>query len=129
MTQSKKTWFENMGKVCIDAALKSLTILQQMAVDMTLSSLTTFDSTCILRVVMIFILAFARTKLRQYQLHLEKCVDLFRGMEQVAFCKIVTEEIPMRLADLGISPELEHGTTGVLLDDDMIAQLWGNFDS
>jgi aldehyde dehydrogenase (NAD+) len=129
MTPSKKTWFENMGKVCIDAALKSLNILQQMAVDMTLSSLTTFDSTCILRVVMIFILAFARTKLRQYQLHLERCVDLFRGMEQVAFCKIVTEEIPMRLADLGISPELENGTTGVLLDDDMIAQLWGNFDS
>jgi len=136
ITPSKKPWFENMGKVCIDAALKSLGILQQMAADSSLSSLTAFDSTCILRVVMIFILAFANTQLRTYQQNLEKCIELFRGMEQVGFCRIVTEETPMRLQDLGIGEgwgEVEGNDGGkgvqVLLDDELIAQLWGGFDS
>ncbi|KAF2198128.1 hypothetical protein GQ43DRAFT_474818 [Delitschia confertaspora ATCC 74209] len=133
IASGKMPWFEDMGNICIDAALNSLKILQQMAADATLSSLTAFDSTCILRVVMIFILAYARTHLCQYQTHLEKCVQLFRGMEQVGFAKIVAEETPIRLADLGVLKEgdegSESGVAGVLLDDDLIAQLWGGLDS
>ncbi|KAF2262883.1 aldehyde dehydrogenase [Lojkania enalia] len=124
---SKKIWFERMGKTCIDAAQKSLAILQQMAADGMLSSITAFDSTCLLRIVMIFILAFAHTRLPHYRSNIEASIDLMRGMKQVGFCKMVTEETPMRLADLGITDE-KVSNAGVLLDDDLIAQLWGNFD-
>ena len=138
LVSSKKIWFERMGKLCIDAAQRSVTILQQMAEDGTLSSLTAFDSTCILRVVMIFILAYAHTHTPQYSSHIETCMRLSRNMEQIGFTKMVTEETPGRLADLGIPKEPQlavanangngnaHGD--VHLDDQMIAQLWGNWD-
>lgn len=125
---SKKVWFERMGKTCIDAAQKSLGILQQMATDSTLSSLTAFDSTCLLRLVMVFILAFAHTKMPQYRSHIETTISLMKSMEQIGFSKMVAEETPMRLSDLGIPIETKEGNTSVLLDDDLIAQLWRNLD-
>lgn len=132
LADSKKIWFERMGKTCIDAAQKSIAILQEMAANGTLSSLTAFDSTCILRLIMIFVLAYAHTRNRQYSDHIEKLIALCRGMEQVGFAKMVTEETPDRLADLGI-PESSQQASGdengpVQLDDEMIAQLWGNWD-
>jgi hypothetical protein len=140
LVSSKKIWFERMGKLCIDAAQKSVAILRQMADDGTLSSLTAFDSTCILRVVMIFILAYAHTRTQLYSGHIETCMKLSRGMEQIGFTKMVTEETPGRLADLGIPEEQAQGVNAfagtdgnaqgdVHLDDQMIAQLWGNWDS
>lgn len=125
---SKKIWFERMGKTCIDAAQKSIAILQQMAVENTLSSLTAFDSTCLLRLIMIFILAYAHTKLQHYRSSIEAGIALLRGMQQIGFCQMVTEETPMRLADLGIVDGNDVSHAGVLLDDDLIAQLWGNLD-
>jgi len=123
-----------MGKTCIDAAQKSIAILEDMAANGTLSSLTAFDSTCILRLIMIFILAYAHTRMRQYSDHIEKLIALSQGMEQIGFTKMVTEETPGRLADLGIpeSPQQAKGpppsNAPLHLDDDMIAQLWGNWD-
>lgn len=132
LASSKKIWFERMGKTCIDAAQKSLTILQQMAVDGKISSLTAYDSTCILRLIMIFILAYAHTRTPQYSTHIESLMTLTKGMEQIGFTKMVTEETPGRLADLGIPEEPpaanENGNAPVQLDDEMIAQLWGNWD-
>jgi aldehyde dehydrogenase (NAD+) len=113
-----------MGKTCIDAAQKSLAILQQMASENVLSSITAFDSTCILRIVMIFILAFGHTKMQHYRTNIEDSLALLTGMHHVGFCKMVAEETPMRLADLGIT----HDTSANVLDDDIIAQLWGNLD-
>ncbi|KAI4643448.1 uncharacterized protein J4E88_010472 [Alternaria novae-zelandiae] len=135
LASSKRIWFERMGKMCIDAAQKSISILTQMANDGTLSSLTAFDSTCILRLIMIFILAYAHTRTSRYSAHIEKLVELTRGMEQIGFTKMVTEETPLRLADLGITGQAQqnngdaNGSNGqVHLDDEMIAQLWGNWD-
>ena len=125
---SKKIWFERMSKTCIDAAQKSLVILQQLAEDGALSSLTAFDSTCILRIIMIFILAFGHTKMQHYHANIEASIQMLRSMPQIGFTKMVTEETPMRLTDLGISSD-KHPNTGVLLDDDLIAQLWGNLDA
>lgn len=116
-----------MAKTCIDAAQKSLAILQQMASDNALSSLTAFDSTCILRIIMIFILAFGHTKMHHYRSNIEDSLELLKGMTQVGFCKMVSEETPMRLIDLGITSD-KISNAGVLLDDNLIAQLWGNLD-
>lgn len=125
LDSNKKIWFERMGKTCIDAAQKSLAILQQMAADNVLSSITAFDSTCILRIVMIFILAFGHTKMPQYRTNIEDSLGLLKGMHHVGFTKMVAEETPMRVADLGIT--LDNTSTNVV-DDDIIAQLWGNLD-
>ena len=102
LASSKKIWFERMGKTCIDAAQKSTAILKDMASSGTLSSLIAFDSTCILRLIIIFILAYAHTRLPQYNEHIQSLIDLIRGMEQIGFTKMVAEETPVRLADLGI---------------------------
>lgn len=133
LASSKKIWFERMGKTCIDAAQKSLAIIQQMAADGTLSSLTAFDSTCILRLIIIFILAYVHTRTPQYSTHIETLMNICKGMEQIGFMKMVAEETPGRLADLGIpeEPQQTNGNNGnapVQLSDEMIAQLWGNWD-
>lgn len=134
LAPGKKVWFERMGKTCIDAAQKSAAILKDMAANGTISSLTAFDSTCILRLIMIFILAHSHTRNRQYSNHIEKLIALCQGMEQIGFTKMVAEETPGRLADLGIpeppqqSNEHSNPNTPMHLDDDMIARLWGNWD-
>jgi hypothetical protein len=126
LVSSKKIWFERMGKTCIDAAQKSLALLEQMVVEGTSSSLTAFDSTCILRIVMIFILAYAHTRTQQYRAHIETCMRLCRELEQVGFTKMVMAETPSRLADLGIL-DVKPSSNGVVLDEEIMA-LWGNFD-
>jgi aldehyde dehydrogenase (NAD+) len=127
LDSGKKIWFERMGKTCIDAAQKSLAIMQQMAAENVLSSITASDSTCILRIIMIFILAFGHTKMPLYRSNIEDTLALLRHMHHVGFCKMVAKETPMRLADLGITRDTSPNT-GMFLDDDMIAQLWGNLD-
>jgi hypothetical protein len=129
LASNKKIWFERMGRICIDAAQKSVAILQHMAADGMLSSLTASDSTCVLRLIMVFVLAYTHTRTSQYSNHIETCIRLSKGMEQIGFTKMVAEETPGRLADLGIS-EKPHAGNGngrddVHLDDQMIAQLWG----
>jgi hypothetical protein len=126
LVSSKKIWFERMGKTCIDAAQKSLALLEQMVAEGTASSLTAFDSTCILRIVMIFILAYAHTRTPQYRVHMETCMRLCRELEQVGFTKMVMAETPSRLADLGIL-DVKPNSNGVVLDEEIMA-LWGNFD-
>lgn len=129
LVSSKKIWFERMGKTCIDAAQKSIAILKQMAKDSVLSSLTAFDSTCILRLVIVFILAYVHTRLPQYSEHIWHLVELVNGMEQIGFTKMVSEETPIRLADLGIPKHVptinNNNHTPVTLDDATMAQLWG----
>ncbi|EUC33930.1 hypothetical protein COCCADRAFT_36289 [Bipolaris zeicola 26-R-13] len=129
LVSSKKIWFERMGKTCIDAAQKSIAILKQMATDGVLSSLTAFDSTCILRLVIVFILAYVHTRLPQYSEYIWQLVELANGMEQIGFTKMVSEETPIRLADLGISKHVptnnDNHHTPVALDDATMAQLWG----
>jgi aldehyde dehydrogenase (NAD+) len=116
-----------MGKTCIDAAQKSLAILQQMASDNVLSSITAFDSTCILRIIMIFILAFGHTKNQHYRTNIEDTLALLTRMHHVGFCKMVAEETPMRLVELGVLRPANDAEVNVI-DDDIIAQLWGNLD-
>ena len=132
LPNSKRVWFERMGRMCIDAGQKMLAILEQMARDGTLSSLTAFDSTVILRLIVLFMLAYAHTRDTQYSLHIETCMRLVSGMEQIGFTKMVTEETPSRLADSGLpeKPQVmkEEPQGDVHLDDQMIAQLWGNWD-
>ncbi|KAL6707124.1 hypothetical protein ACN47E_004876 [Coniothyrium glycines] len=132
LASSKKIWFERMAKICIDAAQKSMAILRDMAASGTISSLTAFDSTCILRLIMIFILAYAHTRTPQYSNHIEKLMALTQAMEQIGFTKMVAEETPGRLADLGIPEQPQAAADAaagpVHLDDEMIAQLWGNWD-
>ena len=83
-----------MGKTCIDAAQKSVTILTQMSSTGTLSSLTAFDSTCILRLIIIFILAYSHTRLSQYSEQIWSLMKLINGMEQIGFTKMVSQETP-----------------------------------
>ena len=133
LAPSKKIWFERMGKMCIDAAQKSLAILQHMAQDGKLSSLTVFDSTCILRLIMIFVLAYAHTRTPLYRTHIEMLVELAKCSEQIGFMKMVAEETPGRLADLGLFDDPRQANRSgsnspVQVDDEMIAQLWRTWD-
>lgn len=121
-----------MGKTCIDAAQKSVAILTQMSSNGTLSSLTAFDSTCILRLIIIFILAYAHTRLPQYSEQIWSLQNLVASMEQIGFTKMVSEETPLRLAELGIPEQLQDddgdNQAPIHLSDATIAQLWGNWD-
>lgn len=134
LASNKKIWFERMGKICIEAAQKSATILHDMAAHRRTSSLTAFDSTCILRLIMIFILAYTHTRDWQYRNKIEKLIELCQRMEQIGFTKMVTEETPGRLADLGIpaqspqSYQMSDSNASMQLDDEMIAQLWENWN-
>ena len=106
LSQTKQNWFDKLGKISIDAAQSALVIFKQMSIDRTLSSLVTFDSTCLLKVIMIKILALFRTSSQQFQSDIEVCFSLLKSMEQVGFCKTVVQELPSRFEELGIMQNL-----------------------
>lgn len=59
---------------------------------------------------------------------------LTKGMVQFGWTKMVAEETPNRLADLGIhldSSQQSHSGNAdapVQLNDEMVVQMWGNWD-
>lgn len=128
LSQPKRKWFERLAEMCTDAARNSITIFKAMAVEKTLSSLTTFDCSCILRVIMILILSFAHTKLQHLRSDIELCLETLRGMEQVGFCKLVTQETPIRIADVGIIGPPSNNTVVEGFNDSFTTQLWPGVD-
>ncbi|KAH6668896.1 aldehyde dehydrogenase-like protein [Halenospora varia] len=108
LSAEKREWFEKLGDTCIDAAKNALVILQTMAADKTISSLITLDVTCAMKVVMVLVLAFVRSNSEELRQEIKTCVALIQGMEQVGFCKTATQELPLRLADLGLWYEQEE---------------------
>ncbi|KAF2743010.1 hypothetical protein M011DRAFT_510361 [Sporormia fimetaria CBS 119925] len=123
LSGDKKLWFERMGRTCIDAAQKSLGVMQQMATADVLSSATALDSTCILRMIMIFILAFGHTRLAHYRANIDESLHLLTRMHHVGFCKMVAEETPIRLVELGIPSSAQ--ANGL---DNGVAHMWANLD-
>lgn len=105
LSNPKRNWFQKLGDTCVDAARNAMSTLKAMEQDHTLSSLVTFDATCVLKVVMVLVLALFNTNLEEYRRDIETCVSLLQGMEQVGFCQTATQELPIRLKELGILKE------------------------
>ncbi|KAJ4335114.1 hypothetical protein N0V87_006390 [Didymella glomerata] len=111
-----KIGYEKMATVSVDAAQKSVELFQQMAEDRTISSLTTFDSTAILRCVTIFMCAFGYYRVseprqdanermaiaEQMKKYANDCVDIARQMEQIGFARMIVQETPIHLEALGM---------------------------
>jgi hypothetical protein len=91
-----------VGDTCIEAAQNAMSTLKTMEQEHTLSSLVTFDATCVLKVIMVLVLAFVNTNSENYRRDIETCVLLLQGMEQVGFCQTATQELPIRLKELDV---------------------------
>ena len=104
-------------------------ILKTMSTDQSLSSLITFDCTCTLKIIMILILAFVKTDLPEFARDIDFCLSLLEDMEQIGFCKSVVFDLPVRLAELGITRvRKETGVTMDLSRESALSQLWPGFD-
>jgi hypothetical protein len=130
----KKSWFEKLGEICVDAARNAAMVLKEMRAEGSLSSLVTIDCTCALKVIMIYSLVIAREEVeggigkgraREARELIQGVVDVLDGMEQVGFVKSVVGELPQRLERLGIKREVEDNRPV----QESIAQPWVGFDS
>lgn len=111
-----KIGYEKMAKVSVEAARRSLELFQQMVDDHTISSLTTFDSTAVLRCITIFMCAFGYYRIpgpgpdaseraaiaEQMKQSANDCVAIARQMEQIGFAKMIVQETPIHLEALGM---------------------------
>lgn len=128
LQKQKREWFQKLGDICADAAQSALVILKSMGTDGVLSSLVTFDSTCILKVAMIMILALVKTGQQKYRGEIETCLSLLRDMEQIGFCKAVLAELPERLHDLGIMRKENDIETSKDIENPSTPQFCPEFD-
>lgn len=128
----KKSWFEKLGEICVDAARNAAVVLKVMRDEGSLSSLVTVDCTCALKVIMIYILVIAREDVdggagkgrwREATEMIEGVVEVLGSMEQVGFVKSVVGELPQRLERLGIKREVEDRA----LVQESVGQ-WSAFD-
>lgn len=121
-----KIGYEKMASVSVDSAQKSVELFQQMVEDQTISSLTTFDSTAILRCITIFMCAFGYYRVpdprqdanermaiaEQMKKYANDCVDIARQMEQLGFARMIVQETPIHLEALdmgrGPTPDYSH---------------------
>ncbi|KAF1926761.1 uncharacterized protein M421DRAFT_206124 [Didymella exigua CBS 183.55] len=114
-----KIGYEKMANVSVDAAQRSVELFQQMVDDHTISSLTTFDSTAVLRCITIFMCAFGYFRTtgpgqnaservavaKQMKECANDCVVIARKMEQIGFAKMIVKETPIHLEALGMGME------------------------
>lgn len=135
LKQPKKTWFEKLGEICIDAARNAVVVLKCMRAEGSLSSLTTFDCTCALKMIMIFSLDIARKEDgdgAEVREAIERTVEVLADMEHVGFVKSVVEELPARLEMLGIKEKEEKRLLMGSSSNDLQpahGQLWADFDA
>jgi hypothetical protein len=129
LNHPKRTWFEKIGEICIDAARNAVIVLKTMSMDQSLSSLVTFDCVCTLKVIMILALGLARSDTQELRRDVELCVSVLENMEQVGFCSSVVHELPMRLAQLGFKSEPNNADVKVgFADPAAVSNLWPEFD-
>jgi aldehyde dehydrogenase (NAD+) len=129
LNHPKRTWFEKLGEICIDAARNAVVVIKTMSTDQSISSLITFDCVCTLKVVMILALGLAKSESQDLRRDIEACVSMLENMEQVGFCRSVVQELPTRLAQLGFKSELND--TDVKVDfaqQATLSNLWPEFD-
>jgi hypothetical protein len=129
LNHPKRTWFEKLSEICVDAAKNAVIVLKTMSKDQSISSLITFDCVCTLKVIMILALGLARAESQELRRDIEACVSILENMEQVGFCRSVVQELPMRLAQLGLKSE--SNDADVKLDfgqQATVATLWPEFD-
>lgn len=105
LAPSSKIGYVKMAEVSIDAAKRSVGLFQTMIQDGTASALTTFDSTTLLRSITIFMCAYGAFGRSEYKKDADDCVNIARQMEQIGFAKMIVEETPIHLKNLGMSHE------------------------
>lgn len=100
---SSKIAYEKMAMVSIDAARRSVGLFQGMIRDHIISSLTTFDSTTVLRCITIFMCAFGYYQTPDFKDDANNCIEIAKSMEEIGFARMIVEETPVHIKNLGMS--------------------------
>lgn len=129
LNHPKRTWFEKLGEICIDAAKNAVVVLKTMSAEQSISSLITFDCVCTLKIIMILALGLAKSDSQELRRDVQFCVSILENMEQVGFCKSVVRELPTRLAQLGVKTEPNEEDVKVdFARPTTVSNLWPEFD-
>lgn len=128
LNHPKRTWFEKLGEICLDAAKNALIVLKTMSTDQSISSLITFDCVCTLKIIMILVLGLAKSESQELRQDIETCVLILENMEQVGFCRSVVQELPTRLAQLGFKSESSEDIKVDFAQQATVSNLWPEFD-
>ncbi|UPX18526.1 Aldehyde dehydrogenase (NAD(+)) [Ascochyta rabiei] len=129
LASTSKIGYEKMAMVSVDAARKIVELCQRMVQDQTISSLTTLDSTTVLRCVTIFMCAFGYFQKADHKKDANDCLAIAKNMEQTGFASMIVMETPMHLQNLGMSyqptPDFHHES--YVPDEQTIAEMWNNY--
>jgi len=128
LNHPKRTRFEKLGKICIDAAKNAVVVLKTMSAEQIISSLITFDCVCTLKIIMILALGLAKSDSQELRRDVQFCVSILENMEQVGFCKSVVRELPTRLVQLGVKTEQNEEDVRVdSAQSTTVSNLWPEF--
>lgn len=100
-----KIAYEKLAKETLAAAGRSVELFKRMIQDQTISSLTTFDSTALLRCITICMCAFGYYKTFELKQLADDCMKIAQSMERIGFAKMISQETPQHIEALGMSLE------------------------
>ncbi|KAF3000942.1 hypothetical protein E8E13_008934 [Curvularia kusanoi] len=100
-----KIAYERLAKETLAAAGRSVELFKRMVQDRTISSLTTFDSTALLRCITISMCAFGYYKTFELKQLADDCMKIAQSMERIGFAKMINQETPQHIEALGMSLE------------------------
>lgn len=126
LAPSSKIAYEKIAMVSVDAARRSVSLFQGMTRDHTISSLTTFDSTAVLRCITIFMCAFGYYQTPDFKQDANDCIEIAKNMEQIGFAKMIVAETPLHIKNLGMSvePVPEYSQESYIPDEQTIRDVW-----
>jgi hypothetical protein len=112
----KRRIYEQMSKVCLEAAEQGAQIIRRMREEGTLSSLLLLDCHYISDTMWVLILSLLRHRGAERQEMLRFCLDTVKSMEQVGWTEKVTQELESRVNESGVlEVQAGGGGGGVLL--------------
>ncbi|EFX02549.1 aldehyde dehydrogenase [Grosmannia clavigera kw1407] len=98
---AKRASFEEFSTTCIEAARKSLAVIGLMRDAALLSSLVTLDSSCLIEVLQVFLLALARGQNARAD-DVRMCLHTLQSMEQVFWTHHMLTEVMAQLKENGL---------------------------
>ncbi|OAA57106.1 aldehyde dehydrogenase [Niveomyces insectorum RCEF 264] len=97
----KRASFEDFCGICIDAAKSSLAVIEIMRDAGLLSSLVTLDTSCILEVLQVLLLALSRGQTERAD-DVRACLHMLQGMEQIFWTQHVLTEVMVQMDENGL---------------------------
>ena len=110
--EAQENDLSTLGQDYLDACGAFLKILKMMHSCRILSSMTVFDTKCLVEIAMIFLLVLTHRPNPELQDNLDQSTQILQSMERIGWCKFAGEELSIIIESHKLTTSADHQADG-----------------